>query len=471
MQFTHAKYSHLVQLTCVKSFHLVLFTVQLFVYIVQNKYLCKQTRSYMGINLERILKDQREELFNTDYSLFITRREETEIDLDSHLAQIVIGVRRCGKSTICQKVLVESKVNFAYVNFDDEELATLRVEELNDVIQVLYRIYGSFTHLFMDEIQNVPQWHLFVNRLLRQGIHIILTGSNANLLSGELATHLTGRYNEIHLYPFSFSEYCAAKAIHTDAQTTKSTGLLLNALDTYLQQGGFPELLSTLRQDKYIASLLTAIITKDICHRYKVRYKKTLQQLANGILDRFCQEVSYSDLQDIYQLSSIHTSKNYVSYLENAYLVRLVPRYSFKSIERQTMRKVYCIDNAFVTNHDDTLQTENLGWRLENVIAIELFRRIKNETQQLYYLRQHKSYEVDFAIVERNKVKQLIQVTYDFNQPKVKLYNREIGGLLKGSAATGCTDLTLIMMSGEEGDIEINGLTIHKVLAIRWLIG
>lgn len=423
----------------------------------------------MSTNLERILKDQHEELLNTDYSQFIKRQEETEIDLNSRLAQIVIGVRRCGKSTICQKVLMQSKVNFAYVNFDDESLASLHSEELNDVLQVLYRIYGSFTHLFMDEIQNVPKWHLFVNRLLRQGIHIILTGSNANLLSGELATHLTGRYNEIRLYPFSFSEYCLARGILTDAQTTKSTGLLLNALDTYLQQGGFPEVMSISRQDKYIASLLTAIISKDICHRYKVRYKKTLQQLANGILDRFCQEISYSDLQEIYQLNSIHTSKNYVSYLENAYLIRLIPRYSFKSIERQSMRKVYCIDNAFITNHDDALQTENLGWRLENIIAIELFRRLKNEMQQLYYLRQNKNYEVDFAIVERNKVKQLIQVTYDFNQPKTKLYNREIGGLLKGAAATGCTDLILIMMSGEEEDIEVNGLTIHKVLAIRWL--
>lgn len=437
--------------------------------LIINNFASKEQESSMSTNLERILKDQHEELLNTDYSQFINRQEETEIDLNSRLAQIVIGVRRCGKSTICQKVLMQSKVNFAYVNFDDESLASLHSEELNDVLQVLYRIYGSFTHLFMDEIQNVPKWHLFVNRLLRQGIHIILTGSNANLLSGELATHLTGRYNEIRLYPFSFYEYCLARGILTDAQTTKSTGLLLNALDTYLQQGGFPEVMSISRQDKYIASLLTAIISKDICHRYKVRYKKTLQQLANGILDRFCQEISYSDLQEIYQLNSIHTSKNYVSYLENAYLIRLIPRYSFKSIERQSMRKVYCIDNAFITNHDDALQTENLGWRLENIIAIELFRRLKNEMQQLYYLRQNKNYEVDFAIVERNKVKQLIQVTYDFNQPKTKLYNREIGGLLKGAAATGCTDLTLIMMSGEEGDIEVNGLTIHKVLAIRWL--
>lgn len=423
----------------------------------------------MNANLERILRDQREELLSVDYSSLIVRREESEIDLNSRLAQIVIGVRRCGKSTLCQKVLTDSKVLFAYVNFDDEELSSLHTEELNDVILTLYRIYGSFTHLFMDEIQNVPKWHLFVNRLLRQGIHLILTGSNANLLSGELATHLTGRYNEICLFPFSFSEYCIAKGIRLDASTTKSTGILLNALDVYLQQGGFPETLQMTRYDKYVSSLLTAIISKDICNRYKVRYKKTLQQLANGILDHFCQEISYSDIQEAYFLNSIHTAKNYVAYLENAYLIRLVPRYSFKSIERQTMRKAYCIDNAFITNHDDALQTENLGWRLENIIAIELYRRMEHETQQLFYLRQHKNYEVDFVIVERNQVKQLIQVTYDFTHPKTKLYNREVGGLLKGAAVTGCKNLTLIIMFGEEGDIEVNGLIIHKVFAYRWL--
>lgn len=420
--------------------------------------------------LERILRDQREELFATDYSAMVTRREETEIDLDSRLVQIVIGVRRCGKSTLCQKVLVQSKTNFAYINFDDESLASLNGESLQEIMETLYRIYGSFTHLFMDEIQNVPKWHLFVNRLLRQGLHLILTGSNANLLSGELATHLTGRYNEIRLYPFSFSDYCKAKGIDTSGMTTKSAGLLMNALDTYLQQGGFPETTNMQRQDKYISSLLTAIISKDICQRYKVRYKKTLQQLANGILDRFCQEISYNSIQADYHLKTIHTAKNYVSYLENAYFLRLVPRYSFKSIERQTMRKAYAIDNAFVTNHDDAMLTESLGWRLENIVAIELLRRMEYDTQQLYYLRQHKSYEVDFAVVDRNRVTQLIQVTYDFSNPKTKLYNREIGGLVKGSAATGCTNLTLIMMTGEPGETEINGVTIHRRLACEWLL-
>lgn len=421
-------------------------------------------------DLEHILQDQREELLNTDYNRLVTRMEEKEFDLTSKLAQIVIGVRRCGKSTICQKVLMQSGVKFAYINFDDEALASLRPEDLNGVVQALYRVYGAFTHLFMDEVQNIPNWHLFVNRLLRQGLHLVITGSNANLLSGELATYLTGRYNEIHLYPFSFKDFCAAKGLALTTRTTKGRGLLLNALDSYLLSGGFPETISMHRQDKYISSLLMAILSKDVCRRYKVRYQKTLQQIANGILDKFCQEVSYGKIQDDYQLSTIHTAKNYVSYLENAYFIRLIPRYSFKSIERQNKRKAYAIDNAFINTHDEALQTDNLGWRLENVVAIELLRRMEYETQQLYYLKQNKSYEVDFALMERNHVTQLIQVTYDFYSPKTKLYNREIGGLLKGSAATGCNNLTLIMMNGEAGDIVIEGKTIHRVLAVDWLI-
>ena len=236
-------------------------------------------------------------------------------------------------------------------------------------------------------------------------------------------------------------------------------------------RGGFPETLAMPRQDKYISSLYAAVISKDICQRYKVRYKKTLQQIANSLLDHFCQELSYTRLQTDYKLSSVHTVMNYVSYLENACLLRLVPRFSFKSIERQTQRKVYAIDNAFITDHDDALQTESLGWRLENAVAIELLRRMEYETQQIFYLRQAKSYEVDFCIVDRNRVTQLIQVTYNFTNPPTKLFNREIGGLLKGAAATGCNNLTLIMMSGETGDLEVDGITIHRVLASDWLLG
>ena len=159
------------------------------------------------MDLQKILFNQRAEIEALNISKLCTRVEEQQIDLDSKLAQIVIGVRRSGKSTLCQKVLLQSKVQYAYVNFDDENLVDIKKSDLDTLLENLYRVYGEFTHLFLDEIQNIEGWHLFVNRLLRLGIRLIITGSNANLLSGELATHLTGRYNQIELYPFSFLAY------------------------------------------------------------------------------------------------------------------------------------------------------------------------------------------------------------------------------------------------------------------------
>lgn len=420
--------------------------------------------------LERVLRDQRDELENTDYGLLVTRKEEELMDLESPVAQIVIGVRRCGKSTLCQKVLKQSGVSFAYANFDDAVLASLKATEMNFLMETLYRIYGEFTHLFLDEVQNIDQWPLFVNRLLRQKIHLVLTGSNANLLSDDLSTHITGRYNEIRLYPFSFEDYCVANEVDVKGLTTKAEGLRARSLDSFLMQGGLPETLAMKNQSMYVRSLLDAIINKDICKRYKIRYKKTLQQLANGLLDIFCQEVNYQDLQEKYHLKSMHTVMNYVSYIEKSYLVRLVPRYSFKSIERQSFRKVYAIDMAFVTNHADVLQTDSWGWRLENIVCIELLRRMQYATQELFYIRENRSYEVDFVLVDQGHVSELVQVTYDFSNPTTRLYNREVGGLLKGAAATHCSNLTLLMMYGESRVINEGEYVIHCVPVIDWLL-
>lgn len=421
-------------------------------------------------HLEQILIDQKAELLATDFKAYVSRKEEREIELDSPLAQIVIGVRRSGKSTLCQKVLVESGVKFAYVNCDDEHIAHLRSAELTDLQEALYAVYGDFTHLFIDEVQNLADWPLFVNRLLRQRLHLVLTGSNANLLSDELSTHITGRYNEIRLYPFSFSDYLADRGIDGQERTTRAKGLMTKALHDYLLQGGMPETLTLRRPDKYIHALLDAVVGKDICRHYKVRYKQTLRQIVAGVLDRFCQEINYSDVQQAYKLASIHTAKNYVGYIDKAYLVRLVPRFSWGSIERQTSRKAYAIDTAFVTTHDNVLQPDNMGWRLENVVAIELFRRMAYASSQVYYLRENRNYEVDFAVADNGKIRELIQVTYDFATPTQRLYNREVKALVKGARATRCTALTLIMMYGQERDIAVEGLTIRCRLAVNWLL-
>lgn len=423
------------------------------------------------MDIKQILYDQKEEITNLNTSDLCNRVEEGLFDLQSSLAQVVIGVRRSGKSTICMKVLKESGVSFGYVNFDDEQLAGLKVEQLNDVLEALYKVYGDITHVLFDEIQNISQWPLFVNRLLRQGLHVVMTGSNANLLSGELATHLTGRYNQIELYPFSFREYCTIRQIDTQSLSTKAKAFRYTALEEYLRQGGFPELLKLNNPYTYTLSLFKAIIYKDISKRYKIKHEKTLADIANSMLDLFCQEVSYAQIQKQFELGSLHTAKKYIHYLQEAYLFRLLPLYTFKSGEKQSLRKCYAIDPAFITNHEDFLQTPNLGWRLENVVAVELMRRMNSEIEQLFYLRKHKSFEVDFVRTKMGHVEELIQVTYNFQDPTVKLYNREVGGLLKGAASTKCQNLTLIMMDGEERVIEQDGYTINCVLAVNWFLG
>lgn len=423
-------------------------------------------------DLKRILSNQKAELDLVDLEALCSRKEEQEIQLNSKLAQIVIGVRRSGKSTLCMKVLMQSGVHFAYVNFDDERLQKVGVEELDVILQELYAIYGSFTHLFLDEVQNIDGWHLFVNRLLRQGIKLVLTGSNANLLSGELSTHLTGRYHQIELYPFSFSEYCTIRGVDAHGMTTKAYGLRDKALDEYLMSGGFPELIASPEISKrdYLFSLREAIVKKDICQRYKIRYKQTLSDLANRLLDWFCQEKSYNDIAKEMSINSVHTVKNYITYLQNAYLLCLLPKFSLKSSERNSARKMYAVDNAFISQHENALLTESFGLRLENVVAVELLRRLHSEYEQLYYLRKVQDFEVDFVVVESSHVRELIQVTYDFVEPSAKLYNREVNGLIKGSHLTRCDNLTLIMMRGEPRDIQVEGKIVHCVLAADWLL-
>ena len=168
-----------------------------------------------------IVADQREELLANDYSELCPRPEESQLDLKSNRAQVVIGVRRCGKSTLCEMFLKQKGIDFAYVNFDDDRMEDMKASDLDHLLEALYMTYGEFKYLFLDEIQNIEGWPLFVNRLLRQKIHLFITGSNSKLLSKELSTHLTGRNNKVELYPFSYSEYCAMKNIDTTSLPEK----------------------------------------------------------------------------------------------------------------------------------------------------------------------------------------------------------------------------------------------------------
>lgn len=391
--------------------------------------------------LETILSDQIEELVQKQNIHFCRRLEEDNIDLDSTQAQVVIGVRRSGKSTLCYNALTRSGVKFAYVNFDDERMIHMTGDDLNDVLEVLYKITGDFNYLFIDEIQNIPEWYLFVNRLLRNQMHVIITGSNAKLLSGELATHLTGRHHSISLYPFSFAEYCEVKNVNVKSMTTRAIAARRAAFDDYMSQGGFPEL-QFIRDDKeYIDGLVNNILRRDIEQRFKIVHTSAFEQLAHHLLNVAPVVVVDKTLQEMFGFKSQHTAKNYVSYLKQAYLLVGLHKYSPKSRQRIVGEKVYPIDVALMNKREDAFAGENLGWRLETIVYLDLLRKYKRRGFDIYYYNE-RSGECDFIVCDGRKAVLAVQVSYDISSPKTK--KREIAGLLMAAKKTGCDNLLLL---------------------------
>lgn len=412
-----------------------------------------------------IVAEQKEEFLSEDFASFCPREEERQIDLKSHLAQVVIGVRRSGKSTMCRKVLREANVKAAYVNFDDERLAKTQTSDLNNILEALYIVYGDFQYLFLDEVQNIEGWPLFVNRLLRQKMHLIVTGSNAKLLSNELTTHLTGRHHKITLFPFSFEEYARMKQLDTQALTTKGQAAVKRELNTYLMNGGLPELLIEKDSQGYIMALLEAIIKRDITLRFKVRYPEVLQRLATYLIDNFAQEYNATTIAELLGVSD-HTIDTYCGYLQEAFLLLVLKKFSYKSRERIRDSKIYVIDNAFISNRTNTFSTENLGWRLENAIYIELLHRASKRFADVFYYRD-RTFEVDFIVAKDGVVEELYQVCYDMTNEKTR--KREVNSLLQGATKFHCSNLTILTFDEQETITE-GDYTIQVKSASQWLL-
>ena len=417
-------------------------------------------------DIEKVLLEQQDELEALESEVLIHRPEEDLINLNSKLAQVVIGVRRSGKSTLCFNALRKAGVHYAYANFDDERLEELETQDLDNVLQTLYKIYGKFDYLFLDEIQNIDGWPLFVNRLLRQRIHIIITGSNAKLLSTELATHLTGRHHKIELFSFSFKDWCSIKDVDYTRLTTKNKGLLSKAYEEYFRQGGFPELISGEENPKeYISTLIDNIISQDIRKRYKIRNIDALKRLAHHILNETPTLIVKETLQNIIGIKSERTLGNYLMYLNQTYLISTISKYSSRSRERARNEKSYAIDVSFMDKRENAFSGENLGWRLETIVYLELLRRKAGTENDIYYY-QGRSAEADFVVCDGNKTLAVYQVCYDISNDKTR--KREIKGCIAGAKATKCDDLFLIT-DHESEIIEEDGYTIQVVPIWEWL--
>lgn len=264
--------------------------------------------------LRQVVMEQQKEIFSFQSSSYLERdlsKNFLEV-LDRNWIKVIMGVRRSGKSIFAHQVLKGKE--YGYINFDDERLVGLSALDLNDILQFLMEVNPKIKFLLFDEIQNIEGWELFANRLQRQGYNLIITGSNAKLLSKELATHLTGRYYAVELFPFSFSEYLLAKGFSwsaTSLYVTQERALLFSFLQQYLSQGGFPEMVIGGYYPFYLQELYDKIVARDITYRYRIKYSSTLKELAVYSHAHLGNRCTFHKVKNIFSIPSLHTVKNY----------------------------------------------------------------------------------------------------------------------------------------------------------------
>jgi len=416
--------------------------------------------------IKQIVLDQKEEVKEIFKTKIIEREIEEKVrdSLKDNLIKVIIGIRRCGKSVLSHQILKEK--NYGYINFDDERLIGAKAEDLNDFLEVLKEINPDFNYLLLDEIQNVEGWELFVNRLKRMGHNLIITGSNSKLLSKELSTYLTGRHFAVELYPFSFEEFLKYKNFKyskNDLYATKNRAHIKSLFGEYLKFGGFPELSKIEFKEQYLRDLYDKIITRDIVLRHKIKYFKVIKEISLYLISHFGSRITYNKLKNIFEINSVHTIKNYISYLEEAYLIFQLFPFSFKlKNQLKGARKVYAIDSGLI-NSVSFQFSSNLGRVMENVVFLQL----KRKGYEIYFYHEPAGCEVDFIIREGLKIKELIQVCYNLDDLETR--EREIKSLIKAGRQLNCSNLTVITYDTEKTE-EIRQRQINFIPLWKWLL-
>ncbi len=422
-------------------------------------------------DIKHVIVNQHEEIEDVFNRERIIERDVPVEDLRSFLTHpnilTILGVRRCGKSLFTRLLLKDEE--HGYINFFDERLAGIEAGELKKVLQAFYELNGNIEYLVFDEIQNVPGWERFVSRL-RTSKKIVITGSNSQLLSGELATFLTGRHVDFTLFPFNLREHLALNEVELKDEWTYSTRKVAEVkrhLERHLLIGGFPEVHRF--GGRILQTIYSDIIENDVLNRYKIRKTQALRELARYSVSNFSNEITFSKLKNTLRLKDAHTVSRYMNHLTNAYLFFLLERFSFKLKEQfLAPKKIYCIDPGLI--HTLSFRTsENRGGLMENLTLIELLRRKSYEfrDQEIYYWKDHQGKEVDFILKEGTKVKELIQVCYDPTDPDTR--KREVKALVKASKELQCKDLKIITWDHEEEE-SIDGKKIVYTPLWKWLL-
>jgi predicted AAA+ superfamily ATPase len=379
---------------------------------------------------------------------------------------VISGIRRAGKSTLLNQIINRYyDKGVYYFSFEDERLIGFDVNDFNGLYETFLELYGERNVFFFDEIQNVPQWEMFVRRMQDKKVKFFITGSNASLLSKELGTKLTGRCVAVELYPFSFREFLAFKGYkpkkNAMSYTAERAGVKKHFAE-YLRHGGMPEYL-VYKNEALLKRVYEDILYRDIVARYDIKQVKALRELGLYFLSNIGTLFSYNNLAKTLGVGSMNTIKSYADFLENSFLVFLISRFSY-SLKQQfaANKKIYCIDNGLAESVAFQF-SKNKGKFLENLVFLELKRKFP----EIYYYKTSNNLEVDFLVKSGKKDIALIQVSDNLDHEKTR--QREINSLSRAMDELKLTK-GLILTEDTDEEIKADGKVILVQPVYKWLL-
>lgn len=409
---------------------------------------------------------------------------ERDIKLPTNRKKIITipGVRRCGKSTLME-ITINSlygqgvpRENILWLGFDDERLKNMGSDELDEIITAYMEMFPDIplkdVYMFFDEIQLIKDWEYFILRLYKTYCkNIYICGSNATMLSTELSSALRGYPLEFETYPLSFNEYCRFKEISTKCVREQDWARLKTAFEEYNKESAFPEIVLTpmkSEQLKLLHGYFDTMLLKDLAEHYKISNTSMLRYFIKRIMANLTKPTSINAIHNDIKSQGLKVSKNdlylWANYICEIFMFVRIPKYDRSLIrEQKSLDKYYCIDNGM---RDAVLmpQSNDNGKKLENNVLLQLNRKKLPSDKISYYQEGN---ECDFVIQRNDKVIQLIQVTWDMTDEETS--EREINGILKASAMTGCDNM-LIITNDEERTIVRDGKRIDVVKAWKWMI-
>lgn len=408
-----------------------------------------------------IIREGQEEIANVELY-------DRPLDFEENGRYVFVGVRQAGKSYMLYKLAKllmregHAIEDFVYVNFDDERLYGMNVEDFDTILQAYSSIYDRKPLLFFDEIQNIEGWEHFARRMANQKYRIFITGSNAKMLSRDIQTTLGGRYIETMVYPYSFLEFIEAQGI-TLGREWQYGGMRSKvqiAFSQYMEWGGFPELLQYRNKRRWINDLYEKILLGDIILRNKIKNEAALRMAIKRLADNVMQPTSYNRLANLIKGAGINTTVSsvieYVKYAKDACLLFSIENYASKFVEKETVKKHYFVDNGLL----NIFLISNKAALLENLCAIHLFRQ---HADNLYFY--NKNVEVDFYLPETGHA---IQVSYSIAEEETRY--REIDALKKFSDFQPLKKMTIITYDEEETITLNDGKEINVIPVWKWLL-